>query len=126
MWSFGGDDVFSSEKENNPWFQWHLPVIRNISGVSISFSNVGDMTRFYKNFVIRVANDPVLFKKHRVLAKNEVCGSLIVEFPVDERKVYTVNCQNSLTAEYITIQSLDKSTKLGINEMEIILTDEGN
>ena len=128
MWSFDCvqcENTFISQKEDSPWLQWHLPVKRNISGVRVSFSNVVDNYQLSKTYVIRTADDPVLFKKNRVLAKNEVCGKLIVDFPVDERKVYTIMCKTNLLAEYITIQSVDKSTMLGINELEIISSNEG-
>ena len=129
MWSFDCvqcENTFISRKEDSPWLQWHLPVKRNISGVRVSFSNVVDNNQLSKTYIIRTADDPVLFKKNRVLAKNEVCGKLIVDFPVDERKVYTIMCKTNLLAEYITIQSVDKSTKLAINEIEIISSNEGN
>ena len=129
MWSFDCvqcENTFISRKEDSPWLQWHLPVKRNISGVRVSFSNVVDNNQKSKTFIIRTANNPVLFKKNRVLAKNDVCGKLIVDFPVDERMVYTIMCKMNLLAEYITIQSVDKSTKLAINEIEIISSNEGN
>ena len=129
MWSFDCvqcENTFISRKEDSPWLQWHLPVKRNISGVRVSFSNVVDNNQLSKTYIIRTVDNPVLFKKNRVLAKNEVCGKLIVDFPVDERKVYTIMCKINLLAEYITIQNVDKSTKLAINEIEIISSNEGN
>ena len=129
MWSFDCvqcENTFISKKEDSPWLQWHLQIKRNISGVRISFSKVVDNNQSSKTYIIRTANDPVLFKNNRVLAKNDVCGKLIVDFPVDERKVYTIMCNKNLLAEYITIQSVDKSTKLAINEIELISSNEGN
>ena len=129
MWSFDCvecENTFISKKEDSPWLQWHLQLKRNISGVRISFSKVVDNKQSSKTYIIRTANDPVLFKNNRVLAKNDVCGKLIVDFPVDERKVYTIMCNKNLLAEYITIQSVDKSTTLAINEIEIIYSNEGN
>ena len=128
MWSFECvkcEDTFISKKEDSPWLQWHLPIKTNVSGLRISFSNVGDKTKSSKTFIIRTANEPVLFKKNRVLAKNDICGKFIVDFPTDERQVHTIMCNTSLLAEYITIQSIDKSTMLGINEIEIISSNEG-
>ena len=126
VWSSERHEIFASKKEDFPWLQWHLPVKRNLSGVRVSFSNVGETKKSSKTFIIRIANDPVLFKKNRVLVKNEVCGKLIVDFPADDRKVYTIMCQNTLLAEYVTIQSVEKSMTLGINEIEIISAHDGN
>ena len=124
LWSPEKYKIFVSRKEDFPWLQWHLPMKRNISGVTVSLSNIGTPLGV-RNFEVRVGNEPVRPGMNGNILKNELCGKF-VGVDDNDRKVYTIMCERNVFVEYVSIQIVEQDVKLAINEVEIIATSEGN
>ena len=113
-----GKHFFQSKKEDFPWIQWKLPVQVRIKGVNLTLSNVWKETKRLKIIEVRAgmaAIDPKFAGKIQV---NEKCRQYKGQVEVGGE--YSIMCTDPILANFITIQVLDDSSVLRIDELRII------
>lgn len=107
--------LFISTQEDYPWIQWQLPTRIRITGVSIA--NRNDCCGYHlKNVEVRAGIIGVNSTFKGNITVNDVCGTF--EGPGRHRQEYKVNCNSTLLASYITVQIMDQSAILQINELK--------
>ena len=82
-----------------------------------------DTLRHSKTFEIRAGLDSIPFGTKSKISTNTICGEFLATD--NTRRVHTVRCVENILAEYVTLQIVEKASKIAINEIEIIPTKEG-
>ena len=107
-----------------PWLQWKLPSRTHVVGVSISdvsqsskFDNKTHKTELV-NYEIRAGLSSLPKNHQGEIVLNTLCGR--VEIRGGEDRVYPIVCNESILADYLTVQVRDDNAMLKINELEII------
>ena len=106
-------NIFTSSREDYPWIQWELPRRIRITGVSIYirynwFFGIGE---------VRAGLDPVNSTlKGNNITSNDLCGTL--QDAKRTRYMYSVKCNSTILARYITVQMTQESSILVINELQ--------
>lgn len=120
-WSNSLERMFVSNKENMPWFQWHLPNHEDIIGIYIS--DVNGYKKFETKIEVRAGINQVDSDFKGKIGINTLCKQM----PIfgGEDKVHSVICDKHILAEFVTIQIIDANTTIQINELEIIRNSEG-
>ena len=105
-----------------PWLQWHLPAKTKIIGLTIStpYTYIGGEQ--LRNVEVRAGATNVDSSLKGRIAVNKLCGKFTG--PGANRRAYTIVCENSIPADFITLQTLKNNATLQINELELI-TSEG-
>ena len=114
--------IFSSEREDWPWLEWHLGSRSYVIGISIAdrFYDVGDNL---ENVEIRAGTTSIDARLKENITENEFCG--VFKGPGENYRVYIVMCENEIVADYITLQRLDTNSTLVVSEIEIITRENG-
>ena len=128
-WSSRSYNVYTSKIEKMPWLQWNLPNKTRIKGISIS--NEYGISKFRNNthksdlvnFEVRAGMTSLPEGHEGKITINQPCGK--IEIRGGEDRVYPVVCDNSILADYVTIQVIDDNAMLQINELEIIIDNDG-
>ena len=106
-------NIFTSSREDYPWIQWELPRRIRITGVSIYirynwFLGIGE---------VRAGLDPInSTMRGNNITSNDVCGTL--QDAKRTRYLYSVKCNSTILARYITVQMTQTSSTLVINELQ--------
>ena len=108
--------VYMSSTEDYPWIQWQLPGRIRITGVSIATRR--DCCGYYfQNVEVRAGLDGINSTLQGLpITANEVCGKF--EGPGNIYKEYKVNCNSTLLASFITVQIMNLSAQLQVNELK--------
>ena len=75
------------------------------------------------NFEVRAGLTSLPEAHEGKITINQVCGK--IEIRGGEDRVYPVICDNGILADYVTIQVIDDNAMLQINELEIIIDNDG-
>ena len=75
------------------------------------------------NFEVRAGMTSLPEGHEGKITINQPCGK--IEIRGGEDRVYPVVCDNSILADYVTIQVIDDNAMLQINELEIIIDNDG-
>ena len=115
-------NMFASAREDWPWLEWHLPGPSYVVGVSITdrFYDIGDNL---ENIEIRAGTTSINSMLKGKIVANELCG--ILKGPGENKRVYTVMCENEILADYITLQRMETNSTLVISEIETITRENG-
>ena len=104
-----------------PWLQWNLPERTKVAGVTISASRF--QGELLKNLEVRAGSYALDSSFKGKIGINKLCGKFLG--PGANRRSYTILCEEPISADFITIQTLENKTQLQINEVELITTEEG-
>ena len=104
-----------------PWLQWHLPQKENVVGVTISTASVGG--ELLRNVEIRAGTTKLHPEYRGKILVNQLCGKFIGQG--GNRRAYTILCESKILADTITIQLLEDSSQLQINELELVTFSTG-
>ena len=129
LWVTRSYNIYTSKREKLPWLQWHLPNQTLIFGVSLSdeygispFDNKTHKDGLI-NIEVRAGISSLSASYKGKITINKLCAR--VEVRGGEDRVYPIVCENSILADYITVQVIDDNAILQINELEIIENSEG-
>ena len=103
---------FRTEEEDYPWFQLELSKEETISNINVSlkFENLISMYAIE----IRAGLIPLDPSFSGEITKNELCHRLSTQ---DNFKKHKIKCSNPILAKFITIQVMNESSILGIDEI---------
>ena len=86
----------------------------------IDVSNLGELL---KNIEVRAGFSALDSNFKGKIKVNKFCGEFLG--PGANRRSYTILCSDPISADFITVQTLENKTQLQINEIELITTAEG-
>ena len=113
---------FHSELEDYPWLQWHLP--RQVKMIGITLTNrINCCGDHFRDVEIRAGKHPTKSGFKGQIKLNELCGKFAG--PGETGQEHTIVCDNTISADYVTIQILDDNAILAINEMRIETISHG-
>ena len=106
-------NIFTSSREDYPWIQWELPRRIRITGVSIYIR----YNYYFGIGEVRAGLDPVnSTMRGDNITSNDLCGTL--QDAKRTRYMYSVKCNSTILARYITVQISQTSSTLVINELK--------
>ena len=115
-------NIFASDREDYPWFVWHLHNRSNVIAISITdrFYDIGDNL---ENIEVRAGTTSIDRNHRGKIEMNDYCGTF--QGPGENKHVYVVMCEKEIVADYITIQTMNKNSILVISEIEVITKQNG-
>ena len=107
---------FYSDYEKYAWLQWYLPQQSNVYAVKI-VNGPSSGTGYLANFEVRSGKKELASNFLGKIEINSLCGT----FPgvAKAREVYTISCNYSITADYVSVQRMNIG-RLQIAELAII------
>merc|ERR1712013_636329 len=112
----GNSNGFHSAQEDYPWFQLNLGSPQTVTGVLI-LNRINCCGERLKNLEIRAGMTPVDAGFRGKLAVNKKVGEFAG--PGVTGETYTIEFDEEVTAQYITLQLTDPNSILQINEIKV-------